>query len=104
MGYALSGQTCVVARAARTLERAFQETVECELKRTVFFFTHRVSPSVVGFLASEPGKIRARRMIQWVRYHGEIGNPGQESIKRELKGLVLFLASWIEVSASWSCS
>ena len=52
------------------------QAVECELKRTVFFFTHQVSPSVVRLLASEPCKLRTRRLIRWVRYHGEIGNPG----------------------------
>ena len=69
-----------VGRDARTLERDFQETVECELKRTVFFFTHRVSPSLVRLLASEPCKLRARRLIQRVRYHGEIGNPGRSNL------------------------
>ena len=37
------------------------------------------SPADTGpiiVLALEPSRIRARRMIQWVRYHGEIGNPG----------------------------
>ena len=36
----------------------------------------RQTVAVVGFFVSEPSKIRARRMIQWVRYHGEIGNAG----------------------------
>ena len=60
----------------RTLEGHLQQAVEGELKRLVFFFTHRVSPFVVGFPASEPREIRARRMIRWVGYHDEIGNPG----------------------------
>ena len=65
-----------VRRDMRSLERDPQQAVECELKRTVFFFTHQVSPSVVRLLASEPCKLRTRRLIRWVRYHGEIGNPG----------------------------
>ena len=65
-----------VRRDMRSLERDLQQAVECELKRTVFFFTHQVSPSVVRLLASEPCKLRTRRLIRWVRYHGEIGNPG----------------------------
>jgi hypothetical protein len=61
---------------ARSLERDFQEPVERELKGLVFLFTDRVSPSVAGFLASEPAKIKARRVIRWIRYHSQIENPG----------------------------
>ena len=69
-------QQARIRRHARSLEVDLQESVERELKRLVFFFTHRVSPSVAVFLASEPMKIRARRVIQRVQYHHEIGNPG----------------------------
>ena len=41
------------AQAASSVERDFQEAVERELKGLVFFFTHRVSPPVVAFIASE---------------------------------------------------
>jgi hypothetical protein len=70
-------QPCV-RRDMRALERDLQQAVERELKRLFFFFTHRVSPFVVGFLTSEPREIRARRMSRWVRYYGEIGNPDEE--------------------------
>ena len=62
----------------RSLELDFQEAVECELKRRVLFFTHRVSPSVAGSSRREPARIRARPVVRWVRYHGDIGNPGWE--------------------------
>jgi hypothetical protein len=37
-----------------------------------------VSPSAAGFPASEPRKIKARRLFSWGGYHDQIGNPGQE--------------------------
>ena len=43
---------------ARSLERDFQEAVERELEWLVLSFTHRVSPSVVWFLTSEPQNSR----------------------------------------------
>ena len=43
---------------ARPLECDLQKAIERELKRLVLSFTHRVSPSVAGFLASEPRKSR----------------------------------------------
>jgi hypothetical protein len=43
-------QPCV-RRDMRALERDLQQAVERELKRLSVFFTHRVSPFVVGFLA-----------------------------------------------------
>ena len=44
---------------ARSLKRDLQKPVEGELKRLGFFLTHRVSPFLAGFLASEPAKIKA---------------------------------------------
>ena len=70
-----SGVGCDV----RSLEGDLQQAVEGELKWRVFFFTHRVSPFVVGFLASEPREIRARRMIRRIGYNVEIGNPDSDS-------------------------
>ena len=43
---------------ARPLECDLQKAIERELKRLVLSCTHRVSPSVAGFLASEPRKSR----------------------------------------------
>ena len=43
---------------ARSVKRDFQEAVERELKWLMLSFTHRVSPSVVRVLASEPQKSR----------------------------------------------
>ena len=61
---------------ARTLKRDLQEPIESELERLGFFLTHRVFPSVAGFLASEPRRIEARRLFCGVGYHDQIGNPG----------------------------
>ena len=43
---------------AGSLKRDLQKPVECELKGLGFFLTHRVSPSVARFPASEPRKGR----------------------------------------------
>ena len=51
----------VVALVVSTMPRGAADTrgaVERELKWLVSFFTHRVSPSVAGFLAPEPRKSR----------------------------------------------
>jgi hypothetical protein len=61
---------------ARSLKRHLQKAVEGELKRLGFFLTHRVSPFVVGFLASAPREIKARRLFCGGEYHDQIGNPG----------------------------
>ena len=46
-------------RIARSLERDLQKAIERELKGLVLQFTHRVPPSVAGFLVAEPAKIKA---------------------------------------------
>jgi hypothetical protein len=61
---------------ARSLKRDLQKAVEGELKGLGFFLTHGVSPFVAGFLASEPRKIKARRLFCGAGYHDQIGNPG----------------------------
>ena len=61
---------------ARSLKRDLQNTVEGELKRLGFFVTHRVSPAVARFLASQPGKLKVRRLFCDGGYHDQIGNPG----------------------------
>src|SRR5579864_2845869 len=51
-------QQARVRRHARSLEVDLQESVECELKRLVLFFTHRVSSSIQRFVALARMKIR----------------------------------------------
>ena len=60
---------------ARSLECDFQKAIERELKRLVRSFTHRVSLSVAGCLASESQKSRRGDLVLAVRYHSESGNP-----------------------------
>ena len=52
------------SRYGSPLERDLQKALECELKRLVLSCTHRVSPSVAGFLASEPWNAR-RADVSW---------------------------------------
>ena len=52
------------SRYGSPLERDLQKALECELKRLVLSCTHRVSPSVAGFLASEPRNAR-RADVSW---------------------------------------
>ena len=61
---------------AGSLKRDLQKAVEGELKRLGLFVTHRVSPFEVGFLASAPREIKARRLFCGGEYHDQIGNPG----------------------------
>jgi hypothetical protein len=56
--------------------RDLQKAVEGELKGLGFFLTHWVSPFLVGFIASAPREIKARRLFCAGEYHGQIGNPG----------------------------